>query len=59
MHNNDELSLDLTPLLMMRRTVVIDVDQGLLLVSLSHMKRNTIVSVDTRAKLVEDWEMTL
>ena len=59
MHDKDELPPGLTPLLMMRRMVVIDVGQGLLLVSLSHMKRNTIVSVDTRAKLVEDWEMTL
>ena len=59
MQDEDELPPGLTPLLMVRRIVVIDIDQGLLLVSLSHMKRNTIVSVDTRAKLVEDWEMTL
>ena len=49
MLDEDELPLVLTPPLMMRRMVVIDVDQGLLLMSLSHMKRNIIVSVDTRA----------
>ena len=59
MHDKDELPPSLTPLLMVRRTVVIDVDQGLLLVSPSHMKRNTIVNVDTRARLLEAWEMML
>ena len=59
MHDEDELPPILTPLLMVRRTVVIDVDQGLLLVSPSHMKRNTIVNVDTRARLLEAWEMML
>ena len=59
MHDEDELPPILTPLLMVRRTVVIDVDQGLLLVSPSHMKRNTIVNVDTRAQLLEAWEMML
>ena len=59
MHNEDELPPHLIPLPMMRRMVVIDVGQGLLLVSLSHMKRNTIVSADTRAQLAEDWETTL
>ena len=49
MHDEDKLPPGLTPLLMMRRMVVIDVDQGLLLVSLSYMKRNTIVSANTRA----------
>ena len=53
MHDEDELPPSLTPLLMVRRTVVIDVDQRLLLVSLSHMKRNTTVNVDTRAQLIE------
>ena len=48
MHGEDELPPSLTPLSMVRRTVVIDVDQGLLLVSLSHMKRNTTVNVITR-----------
>ena len=59
MHSEDELLPNLTPLLMVRRIVVIDVDQGLLLVSLSHMKRNTTVNVDTRARLIEAWEITL
>ena len=59
MHSEDELPPNLTPLLMVRRIVVIDVDQGLLLVSLSHMKRNTTVNVDTRARLTEAWEITL
>ena len=59
MHNEDELPPSLTPLLTVRRMVVIDIDQGLLLVSLSHMKKNTTTNVDTRAQLVEAWEMTL
>ena len=59
MHNEDELPPGLTPLLMMKRMVVIDVDQGLLLMSLSHMKRNTIVNTDTRAQLGKDWETML
>ena len=49
MHDEDELPPSLTPLLMVRRTVVIDVDQRLLLVSLSRMKRNTAMKIDTRA----------
>ena len=59
MHDKDELPLSLTPLLIVRGMVVIVVDQGLLLVSLSHMKKNTTTNVDTRAQLVEAWEMTL
>ena len=59
MHSEDKLPPNFTPLLMVRRIVVIDVDQGLLLVSLSHMKRNTTVNVDTRAQLAEAWEITL
>ena len=59
MHSEDKLPPNFTPLLMVRRIVVIDVDQGLLLVSLSHMKRNTTVNVDTRARLAEAWEITL
>ena len=59
MHDEDELPPSLTPLLMVRRMVVIDVDQGHLLVSLSHMKRNTTMNVDTRARLTKAWEMTL
>ena len=49
MHDEDELPPYLTPFLMMRRMVVIDVDQGFILVSLSYMKRNTIVNADTIA----------
>ena len=59
MHDEDELSSSLTSLLMVGRTVVIDVNQGLLLVSLYHMKRNTTVNVDTKVRLAEAWEMTL
>ena len=59
MHNEDELPPSLTPLLMVRRMVIIDADQGLLLVRLSHMKRNTTTNVDTRARLTKAWEMTL
>ena len=59
MHDKDELPPSLPPLLIVRRTVVIDVDQGLLLVSLSHMKRNTAMNVNTRAQLSEAWEMML
>ena len=58
MHSEDELPPNLTHFLMVRRIVVVDIDQGLLLVSLSHMKRNTTVNVDTRA-LAEAWEITL
>ena len=46
MHDEDELS-------------PIYVNQGLLLVSLYHMKRNTTMNVDTKVRLVEAWEMTL
>ena len=53
MQDEDELPPGLTPLLMVRRIVVIDIDQGLLLVSLSHMKRNTTVNVNTRAQLTK------
>ena len=54
MHDEDELPPGLTPFLMVRRMVIIDVDQRLLLVSLSHMKRNTTMNADTRAQLAED-----
>ena len=59
MHDKDELPPSLPSLLIVRRTVVIDVDQGLLLVSLSHMKRSTAMNVNTRAQLTEAWEMML
>ena len=57
MHGEDELPPILNPLLMVRRMVVIDVDQGLLLVSLSRMKRNTAMSAKTKTSLPEVWEM--
>ena len=49
MHDEDKLPPSLTPLPTMRRMIVIDVGQGLLLMSLSYMKRNTIVNADTKA----------
>ena len=59
MHGEDELHLSLTPFLIVRRMIAIVVDRGLLLVSLSRMKRNITMNVGTRARLVEAWEMTL
>ena len=47
----------LTSLLTMRRMVVIDSDQGLLLVSLSRMIRTTTMSAETGAHLPKTWEM--
>ena len=49
MHDEDKLPPSLTPLSTMRRMIVIDVGQGLLLMSLSYMKRNTIMNADTKA----------
>ena len=59
MHIEDELPPYLIPLLTMRRIVVIDVGQGLLLVNLSHMKRSTTVNADAKAQLTEGWETML
>ena len=59
MHGEDELHLSLTPFLIVRRMIAIVVDRGLLLVSLSRMKRNITMNVGTRARLVEAWGMTL
>ena len=59
MHGEDELHLSLTPFLIVRRMIAIVVDRGLLLVSLSRMKRNITMNVGIRARLVEAWEMTL
>ena len=53
MHDENELFLSLTPLLIARRMVVIVIDRGLLLVSLSHMNRNTTMNVDTKVRLVK------
>ena len=51
MNDKDKLPLSLTSFLMMRRMVVIDPGQGLLLMSLSHMMRTITRSVETRAHL--------
>ena len=56
MHNENELLPRLIPLPMIRRIVVIDIDQGLL-VNPSHMKKSTTVNTEARAQLTEDWEM--
>ena len=56
MHNENELLPRLIPLPMIRRIVVIDIDQGLL-VNPSHMKKRTIVNTDAKAPFTEDWEM--
>ena len=48
MHDENEFPLILTPLLIVRRMVIIVVDQELL-VSLSHMKRNIAMNIDTKA----------
>ena len=47
----------LTCLLTMKRMVVIDVDQGLLLVSLSRMIRITTMSAEMEIHLPKAWEM--
>ena len=57
MNGEDKLPLVLAPLLTVRRTVVIDVGQGLLLVSLSRMKRSTTVSAEIGISPPEAWEM--
>ena len=57
MHNENELLSHLIPLPTMKRIAVIDVDQGLLLVNPSYMKRSTTVNADARARLKEGWEM--
>ena len=59
MRNENKLPLSLTPLLMVKMMVVIVVDRGLLLISLSRMKRNTTMNVDTRSRLIEAWKLTL
>ena len=59
MHDKDKLPPHLIPLPMMRKIVVIDIGQGLLLVNLSHMKRSITVNANTRTQLTEHWEMML
>ena len=53
-HNKNELPPRLIPLPTMGRIAVIDVDQGLLLVNPSHMKRSTIMNADAEAPFTED-----
>ena len=57
MNDKGELSPILTSLLTMNRMVVINPDQELLLVSLSHMMRNTAMSIETGTHLPKAWEM--
>ena len=52
-----ELPPFLTSLLTMRRMVVIDLDQGLFLVSLSRMIRTTTMSEEAETRLPKAWEM--
>ena len=53
MHNEDELPPYLIPLPRMRKIVVINVGQGLLLANPSHMKISTTMNVDVRAQLTK------
>ena len=57
MNDEGELSPILTSLLTMNRMVVINPDQELLLVSLSHMMRTTTMSAETETHLPKAWEM--
>ena len=57
MNGEGELLPILTSLLMMKRMVVIDADQGLLLVSLSCMIRTTTMNAETGIHLPKPWEM--
>ena len=41
----------------MKMIVVIDADQGLLLVSLSRMMKTSIISIETEIHLPKAWEM--
>ena len=56
-NSEDKLLLMLTFLLAMRRMVIIDPDQRLPLVSLSHMMSTTTMSAGTGARLPKVWEM--
>ena len=57
MNSEGKLPPIMTSLLTMRRMVVIDSGQGLLLVSLSCMMRTTAISAGTGAHLPMAWEM--
>ena len=57
MNSEGKLPPIMTSLLMMRRMVVTNPDQGLLLMSLSHMMRTTTMSAEIGAHLPKVWEM--
>ena len=57
MNSEGELPPILTSLLMMKRMIVIDLDQGLLLASLSRMMRTTTMSTEAGTYLPKAWEM--
>ena len=57
--DGERLLQALTLLLMMMRMVAIGLGQGLLLVSLFHMMRITIISIEIRACLAKVWEIML
>ena len=56
-NGESELPLILTSLLTMKRMVVIDADQELLIMSLSRMLRTTTMSAETGIHLLMAWEM--
>ena len=47
----------MTSLLTMRRMVVIDLGQGLLIMSFSHMMRTTTMNAETGAHFPKAWEI--
>ena len=57
MNGEGELPPILTSLLTMKRIIVIDLDQGLLLLNLSRMMKTTTMSVKTGTYLPKAWEM--
>ena len=57
MNGESELPLILTSLLTMKRMVVIDADQELLIISLSRMLRTTTMSAEIGIHLPMAWEM--
>ena len=57
MNGEGELLPTLTSLLTMRKMIVIDLDQGYLLVSPSRMIRTITMNVEKGAYLPKAWEM--
>ena len=57
MNDESELLPTLTPLLTMKRMEAIGTNQGLLLVSISHMMKTTTMSAKAGAHLPKAWEM--